>query len=543
MSLTKVSYSMITGAPVNVKDFGAVGDFNPSTGSGTDDRAAIQAALDFAKTLPGGAVVVFPAGNYYLGTSNSVSGYQLMLGSLTNPNDATNVVISGYGATLYGGNDYAVFGVWNTNHCGVFGLSIVGFAGGTYDPSRQYSHNLDTRYNTFFTVADTYQTNFLGDGVYVNGPSQHVKIINNTIKKRYGDGVLSSAGGTASRECVAVVNAYDVLLEGNQFIGTIDFENNAATEYLTSCSVIGNNFVSGHVTPQSSVGTAYWYDEPIAVTGGTTIKQGIQFSGPGFNTAAQKVPLLVVGNRFEYATIFFNSDNYKVDLRNNHFDAGEIIVGDTSGSNNNSFYRIENNTIDAPIGANTYAILLGGYVYNSYFVNNVCKIDLGYLIETGGSNGDKGRNVFMNNCNMSSTAYGCVALVQADTSVYSNNWWYVPSSTVQTSKSKAQETLNQSTGSWPTITVTSAAQTVSYENLNSDTFILAQTGVGTLGRIDNLPEGAELTINFDAAGVTIVNNASYIRLAGGVNAVAADANSVITLVSRSGILYEKCRNF
>jgi len=533
---------MITGAPVNVKDFGAVGNFNPSTGSGTDDRAAIQAAFDYAKTIVGGCVVIFPQGSYYLGTNDSVSTFQIMLGSLTNPNDATNVVVSGYGASLYGGNASAIFGVWNTNNCVVQGLKIVGYAGGPYDSSRQYSHAIDSRFNTFFTIQNCYITNFLGDGIYVNGPSQHVKILDNTIKKRYGNGVLSSAGGTASRECVATVNAYDVLLEGNQFIGTIDFENNVATEYLTSCSVIGNNFVSGHVTPQSTVGTAYWYDEPVAVTGGTTIIQRIQFSGPGFATAAQKVPLLVVGNRFEYGTIFFNSNNYKVDLRNNHFDAGEIIVGDTSGSNDNAFYRIENNTVDAPIGSNTYAIVLGGNVYNSYFTNNVCKIDSGYLIETGGTSGDKGRNVFMNNCNMSATAAGCIAITQADTSVYSNNWSYNSAQTVQTSKSKAQETLNQSTGSWPTITVTSAAQTISYENLGSDTFILAQTGAGTLGRIDNLPEGSELTINFGAASVTIVNG-TYIKLKGGVNAVATDAYSVITLVSISGILYEKCRNF
>lgn len=46
MSLTKVTYSMIVGASTNIKDFGAVGDWNGSTG--TDDTAAIQAAIDYA---------------------------------------------------------------------------------------------------------------------------------------------------------------------------------------------------------------------------------------------------------------------------------------------------------------------------------------------------------------------------------------------------------------------------------------------------------------------------------------------------------------
>lgn len=41
MSLTKVTYSMIKGAPINVFDYGAVGD------GSTDDTAAIQAAFTF----------------------------------------------------------------------------------------------------------------------------------------------------------------------------------------------------------------------------------------------------------------------------------------------------------------------------------------------------------------------------------------------------------------------------------------------------------------------------------------------------------------
>lgn len=54
MALTKVTYSMIDGAVVNVKDWGATGDGT------TDDTAAIQAALDYLATLgDGGGVTPF----------------------------------------------------------------------------------------------------------------------------------------------------------------------------------------------------------------------------------------------------------------------------------------------------------------------------------------------------------------------------------------------------------------------------------------------------------------------------------------------------
>jgi hypothetical protein len=72
MALTKVSYSMITGAPVNVKDYGAVGD------GSTNDAAAIQAAITAVATT--GQGVYIPAGTYKISSALTTTGHLNMFG-------------------------------------------------------------------------------------------------------------------------------------------------------------------------------------------------------------------------------------------------------------------------------------------------------------------------------------------------------------------------------------------------------------------------------------------------------------------------------
>jgi hypothetical protein len=66
MSLTKASYSMITGAYVNVLDYGATGDGT------TNDAAAIQAAFSAADTAQP-KTVYFPAGTYLTNSTLTVN--------------------------------------------------------------------------------------------------------------------------------------------------------------------------------------------------------------------------------------------------------------------------------------------------------------------------------------------------------------------------------------------------------------------------------------------------------------------------------------
>lgn len=68
MSLTKVSYAMINGDPISVKDYGAIGD------GVTDDTAAIQAALD------AGNSVYLPAGTYLTSALLAIADNQCFFG-------------------------------------------------------------------------------------------------------------------------------------------------------------------------------------------------------------------------------------------------------------------------------------------------------------------------------------------------------------------------------------------------------------------------------------------------------------------------------
>lgn len=65
MSLTKVSYSLIEGAPINVLDYGA-----DPTGA-TSSTVAVQAAIDYAQSTTTGRAIFFPAGTYLCNVTDS----------------------------------------------------------------------------------------------------------------------------------------------------------------------------------------------------------------------------------------------------------------------------------------------------------------------------------------------------------------------------------------------------------------------------------------------------------------------------------------
>jgi len=123
MSLTKVSYSMILGAPFNVLDYGA-----DSTGA-TDSRAACQAAIDACRTA-GGGTVYFPEGQYLI---NGTTSADAVLNGLLIPYNSSNgtanrVVLQGDGRStvlLAGSNNMNIIRFSDSNG-GVKDMSLNG---------------------------------------------------------------------------------------------------------------------------------------------------------------------------------------------------------------------------------------------------------------------------------------------------------------------------------------------------------------------------------------------------------------------------------
>ena len=82
---------------VSVLQFGAVGDFDPATGLGTDNTAAIQAAIN---SLPSGGTVQLPCGNYKVTAALNVSITGIVIAGenrsksiITTTSATTNVIV------------------------------------------------------------------------------------------------------------------------------------------------------------------------------------------------------------------------------------------------------------------------------------------------------------------------------------------------------------------------------------------------------------------------------------------------------------------
>jgi hypothetical protein len=419
MALTKVSFSMIDGASINVVDYGAVGDFNPITGAGTDSRAAIQQALTYAQSVPGGCEVVFPPGGYYLGAgyADSTTGVaaQLLLGSRSSANAATNVVLRGAGATIYQGAAGAALFMANCTDCRVTGLRMVGYVGGTLGASREYDTLITMGYTCKNTLIDSnYITNSLGWTIMLTGDPtiagggttftcQNTKILNNTIKMRYGNGTVSSSGGSKSQRAFQTIDCVGLKISNNVIYGDIDIEPNVNAQRLINIDVSGNQFQSGYVTPVIPGATStFWQDEALGIPGGggTIIPQAVQLSGIPASPVVSGCS--IKNNTFQYGTIVTGTGPYVAEIVGNEFYEGLITLGNGDGINYTQYMSCSNNTAQQTIGSTAF-IVLNNPTRSSVFTGNQLITENFPVIAITGTGTDNANNVFNANSSLART--------------------------------------------------------------------------------------------------------------------------------------------
>jgi len=211
MSLTKVSYSMIQGAVVNVLDYGAVGNGT------TDDTAAIQAAINSLSTTSsasatGGGTVYIPAGKFRI-TSTLKIGYGITLlgnGAGGYPFIGTNAKIS---------EIYADFGS-STTQWAIDSATYMTSGGSAVAYNAYVNANIDTDYNSLHNVAirglyvidanASSQTNVPWGAIRLVGCPN--AIIENVTILGFGVGIqLNTSFGSSVKNVTSMTNYYGLM--------------------------------------------------------------------------------------------------------------------------------------------------------------------------------------------------------------------------------------------------------------------------------------------------------------------------------------------
>jgi hypothetical protein len=192
MALTKATFSMISGAPVNVLDYGAKGD------GVTNDTAAIQAAIDT------GSPVFVPEGTYITGPLTATDSYIYGFGTLKGSAAvATAAMLTTTNTTVEGisidSGTYCLYGILGGNYTYVRNVSFTGVYGHCVLLSGALSSSIigcvvkegGTQTTPFVIAActDTLVTNNIieehtGFGIQARF-STLTTIANNVIKQRY----------------------------------------------------------------------------------------------------------------------------------------------------------------------------------------------------------------------------------------------------------------------------------------------------------------------------------------------------------------------
>lgn len=238
MSLTKVSYSLITGAPFNVFDYGATGDGT------TDDANAIQAALN-AANLVGGGMVFLPAGTYLIATSLTIYSNTRLSGSGWSSIIKVSPLIdtfAGRAIKVQGADVGATYNIildnfqidGNKNNVAIGG-------GGIGDEGSQSAIDFDQVYRA--SLINLYVHDAVTNGLYANNSCRSISVIGGEWYNNGAIGITSGGRGLVFGVSPIFSRIVGAHIYGNLFQGIIMQSEGGsnATRWTITGNVIEDN--------------------------------------------------------------------------------------------------------------------------------------------------------------------------------------------------------------------------------------------------------------------------------------------------------------
>jgi hypothetical protein len=287
MSLTKVSYSMIDAAPINVADYGATGDGT------TDDTVAIQAAFN-AVSASGGTVVFEPGKTYmingsYLPIQTLFGGVKPKSGTIIQGNNAKLKVITS------SATGYCVLNLNAVSNIAINDLNIQGDVGRHIGTTGEFGHGLMIMGCDNVVLNNLFITLCWGDAVLF---SEYVRVNGNTNVD-----VNNCEFVDCRRQGVSVVD-----LSNGTFIGC-SFRNIGATAFTSPAAGVDlePDYVGAQASNLTFVGCTFNNNQSHGFIAGSSVNvvENIRIIGCSFyNNGASAITANSSGTTAKMRNVF-----------------------------------------------------------------------------------------------------------------------------------------------------------------------------------------------------------------------------------------------